>query len=342
MVSWPVLALAALVALVALSGCLETADDQEEGDNTPNAGNGQPDDGDPARSNATESAWEPTLEEAPPWPAGRWWDVRLTEEFSGAVHEGTVVVAGEEDEWHLTGMPRDDFVDPLMLLHIPAIGMVRKDDLAWDVHGEMFQPVRFPLQKGDTWDTTWSARAVQADVVDVTGTQAEVEFNGDNNHFSLVYDAQAGNVVTMTLPDYGVMEVTDHGFGYEGPVTVPYEHELIFFHGRLAGVVGVGHQDMEPHPPVETISITGEYDRVSFGLLMIALSPGVYAVDTTAPDGTQYSAELIATETEVIQTTFHASNAPVGDWDTAFVTVGVGIALIEGVGYQTLEFDLPA
>lgn len=343
MVSWSVVVMAPIVLLVALAGCLDEGEGNIESDDGSGPQNQDAGDGDPSGTdNATAEAWNATLEEAPPWQTGKWWDVRLTENFSGATHDGTVVVAGSEDEWYLTGMPQDDFVDPLVLLHLPALGMIRKGDLAWDVHDAMFQPVQFPLRMGDTWDTTWSAQEVQADVIDVSGTQAEIEFTGDNNHFTLVYDAEVGTIVTMRVPGYGVMEVVDHGDGYEGTVTVPYEHELILFHGRLAGVVGVGHQNMEPHPPVETITIEGDYDRVSFGLLMFALMPGAYAVDATAPDGTQYTGQLVATEPEVVQLTFHTNDEPTGDWETAFVAGGVGLALIEGVGYQVLEFNLSA
>lgn len=333
-----------ILVLVALAGCLEAdgpapAEDGDE--DLQNKGDDRIDLED--LEGGTPDEWNATLEEPPDWRLGQWWTFALTEHFTGATHEVTLVVAGAESDWFLTGMPEDDFKHDIMVLHVPGVGQVGKADLRWDIHDAIFKPLQFPLQDGDTWNTRWNDREVQADVIEVTGTTATVEFIGDNDHFTLTYDSEVGTIVALDQEGYATLELLDHGFEYEGVVTVPHEHELIFFHGRLAGALGVGYQDMQPHPPVETITIEGDYDRVSFGLLLIGLVPGgLYAVEATAPDGSTYDAQMVGTEQDQFDIHVHSNDDPAGDWDLSFVAAGPGGALMEGIGYHVFDIDLPS
>jgi hypothetical protein len=330
-----------LFFLVALSGCLDAQTDPEGPKQAPGERNW----GDVVLEDlegGTPDVWDADLQAPPEWRLGQWWQVRVTDHLSGGVHETTVVVAGAERDWFLTGMPADDFLHSLMVLHLPGIGQVAKDTLGWDVHDEVFHVLQFPLREGDTWDTHWSAAPVQADVVSVSGNRAEVEFVGNSAHFKVVYDADVGTIVSMDIPGYAQMEVIDHGFEYEGVVTVPHQHDLIFFHGRLAGAVGVGVQDTGPHAPVETITVSGDYDRVSFALLVFALAPGFYAAEATAPDGSRYETQFVATEPDQINIQIHSNDDPVGDWEVLFLAGGAGAVAIEGIGYHVFDIELPS
>lgn len=329
---------------MALAGCLDdgASDPADDGD-TPSRQNG----GDRVDledlEGGTPDEWNATLEAPPQWRLGQWWTFRMTEHFTGASHEATIVVAGAERDWFLTGMPEDDFKHEIMVLHVPGVGQIGKTDLRWDIHDEYFQPLQFPLREGDTWNTQWNARDVQADVIDVTATTATVEFIGNSDHFTLTYDADVGTIVSLEQDGYATLELVDHGFEYEGVVTVPHEHELIFFHGRLAGALGVGFQDMEPLPPVETITIDGDYDRVSFGLLILGLVPGgVYAIEATAPDGSSYEANMVGTEENEVQINIHSNDSPVGDWELVFAAAGPGGVIIEGIAYHVFDIELPS
>jgi hypothetical protein len=341
---WSALLPVAILIGMALAGCL----DLDDSDPVKTGDEGSKSRGDDRidleeLEGGTPDEWNATLDESPKWRLGQWWEFRLTEHFTGESHETTVAVAGAERDWFLTGMPRDHFDHAIMVLHMPGVGQIAKDTLAWDIHDEMFHPLKFPLTEGDSWDTMWNARAVQADVVEVTETTATVEFIGNSDHFTLTYDAEVGTIVHLEQEGYATLELIDHGFEYEGVVTVPHEHDLIFFHGRLAGVVGIGFQDMEPHPPVETITVGGDYDRVSFGLILAGLTPGgIYAVEATAPDGSTYQAQLIGTEENEISIYINSNNDPVGDWDVTFAAAGLGMAMIEGIGYHVFDIELPS
>lgn len=339
---WSVLLVAGLLLIASLAGCL-VAEDEE----LPAIDDSGPLSTDPRLEleeleGGAPDEWNATLEAPPQWRLGQWWKIRLTEHFTETSKEITVVVAGAERDWFLTGMPEAQFDHHVMVMHMPGVGQIGKSDLRWDVHDEYFQPMKFPLRNGDSWETHWSALPVQADVASVSGTKATIEVTGDNQHFELVYDADVGTITYMEIPGYATMEVIDHGFDYKGVVTVPHMHDLIFFHGRIVGALGVGFQDMEPHPPMDTIPVEGDYDRVSFGIILFGLTPGVYMVEVTAPDGTQYQESLIATQPDMIMISIQSNEQPVGDWEAAYVAAGVGAAFIEGIAYHVFDIHLPS
>lgn len=343
-----------LLLVVGLAGCVDggEADLQENGEHSSsgNGGAGAGEQGDGGRpATPTDEDRNVTLEAPPRWHVGRWWDVRVSTQFLDHIFETRVVVAGEEGEWYLTGAADEKGLDDTLIMHLPGIGKIGKDDLRWDVHDEWFIPVRFPLEEGNTWETTWSTEAVTAEVTSVTGTRAEIEISGESEglmgstsiSIRLVYDAEVATIVSMEIDGIASMEVIAHGFDHDGPVTVPYDYDLILFHGRLAGALGVGVQE-GAHPPAETVSVQGDYDRAATVLFAYAVTPGHFMVDATAPNGDHYSLALTATASDTMEYVYHDVTDPAGDWELAFVTAGIGVVFIESFAYRSLTFDLPS
>lgn len=344
-----VLAVALLLVVLPLAGCLggqtppaDPASDGADGTGD-DGGDGGFDTTDPVADDGDGDA--PTLAAPPTWEPGRWWRFRLTERFEGATYEATRVVAGQDDAGdHLVGMPTDSFVHEVMVLHVPGFGEVDPDTLGFEVHDCPFEPLRFPIEDGATWQTEFECRPVNATATVESDTVATVELTGQNDHVTLTYDAEAGAIVEMDIEDYGLVEVVEWGTGHEGAVEVPSQHDLVFFHGRIAGVVGT---DLLPAPPVETIPIADRYDRVDFILAtgsipVVQDTPnGLYHVRATAPDGTEYEMTTTPADPPGLRFQFHSNDQPSGDWEALFVAGGPGISFLEGIGYTVLPFELP-
>ncbi len=282
------------------------------------------------------------LQAPPTLRLGEWWDVRVDSELTGQTYEGRVVVAGLQDGRYLIGMPADSFAHGLLILHLPGIGPVTADTLGYEAHDVLFEQVSFPLSEGKTWTTEWYTGEVDAEVAEVTDGQARVEMVGQNTSINLTYDPVVGIPNLVEIPGYGTLEVVDHGFGYEGTVEVPWEHDLVFLHGRLAGAADLG---LQPAPPTETITVEGDYDRASFALLLGNVlaegPPGVYRVSATAPDGATYEETFAAGPQDNLRLAINTHDEPVGDWEVEYEAGGPGAAAIEGVAYQVVEVSLP-
>jgi hypothetical protein len=326
-----------------LSGC--TSDPAQDEDDHGDSPDGRPGNGNGANGEEpTAEDRNATLEEPPRWTIGQWWDVRVTSAFGGDQLEARLSVAGIQDDAYLIGVDEGGYLDELLVLHLPGIGKIRKTDLAWDVHDEMFQPVKFPLQEGDTWRTVWSGAEGEITVKQTSGLQAQMEFISDTDAFNgttLTYDAEVAHIIEMDVPGLASMQVIGHGTGHNATVIVPYEYDLVIYHGRLAGVLGIGHQDGEAHPPTQSVSVSGDYDRASFVLLAFALTPGHYLAEAITPHGEEYQVELLATGPEQVAMEIHQIEDPTGDWETTYLTTGVGVVLIEVFAYNALEFKLP-
>lgn len=323
------------VSLVA-AGCLGSQLEEGPGA-TPNMRGTLPS-GPPSQADLADR----TLQEPPTLRLGEWWDVRVDSELTGEVYEGRVVVAGMSQERYLVGMPTDAFAHGLLILHLPGIGPVTSDTFGYEAHDVLFEPTDFPLTEGKTWTTEWYTGGMDAEVVEVNDGQARIEMVGENTRMNLTYDPAKGIPNLVEVDGYGTLEVLDHGFGHEGQVTVPWEHDLVFLHGRLAGAADLG---LQPAAPVETITVEGGYDRASFALLLGNVlaegPPGVYRVQATAPDGTTYEEVFTAGPQDDLLLAIKTHDDPVGDWELEYEAGGPGAAAIEGVAYQVIEVDLP-
>lgn len=314
------------------------------------------------------AAGERTLATAPQWRLGEWWTYSLTDGFTGNTIEFTRVVAGEDRAAgnYLVGFPVDDFSNDAMLFHIPGFGDIRQSDLAYETHDAYFEPLRFPLAEGESWEMSFEGVANGLASVAVTSPTTatitmEVSVYGT---IVALYDAEVGEITSMVIGadgSYAQYEITGHGYGYEGLVRVPHAHDLIFNHGRLAGLVGIGNSDGLASPVglkasttiTETVEIQPGYDRVAFiivvggaaAFLGAPSSAGVFQETVTAPDNTQYEAlwtpaDGAAGNDLFIQAIGHDN--PEGTWTLEHVAGGAGVAFVEGIGYHSIDIDLPS
>jgi hypothetical protein len=309
---------------------------------------------------------ERTLDEAPEWRLGEWWTYTMTEGFGGQTFEFTRVVAGQDKAAgnYLVGFPVDYFSNDVMLMHVPGYGDIRMGDLAYETHDAYFQPLDFPLTEGKSWQAEFEGLGMgPASVVSVADGRAEIEvLSGGNYAINATYDAELGEISRMVVTQggslYAQYEITGHGYGFEGVVRVPHAHDLIFIHGRLGPVCGVGASNTagtvpgpcQPKAMAEAVEVGPGYDRASF-IMAVGAGPflgtpseapaGAFRETATAPDGTQYRLELLPHEGGFKIASF-GHEVPTGTWALEHVAAGVGIAFIEGIGYHSIDVDLPS
>ncbi len=376
MMRWAILSIVPLL-LVGLAGCTQDAPDATD---TPSAPDVQYEDD---RNFTVDqpnvlprdppAAGERSLNETPAWRLGEWWTYEITSFFDGKKELITRVVAGSEHNNYLVGFPMDEFNNFAMVMHHPAYGDIKKGDLSYDTHDAPFTHLHFPLQVGDTWNTTWQNpnNRIDMEVIAVDHVTGEATINitqqaggggifglgGNNNgpsHFgTIVYDAELGEARKMTFNNYAQVEVIDHGYNYTGPVRVPHAHDLVFFHGRFAGgqPIGQSANGGGPQGPDETIDVGDFYDRVSFAIIIIDVpgfvantgtGSGYYTQTATAPDGTEYSLSMTPDETRSIKLEFYEHEDPAGEWALHTEAAGPGQVLFEGIGYHSIDIELPS
>jgi hypothetical protein len=297
--------------------------------------------------------WVPRLDAAPEWVLGEWWTIEILDGFVGQSHTVTSVVAGKEGPDYLIGMPEPDFNDEVMILHHPGFGLVKSSTLGYETHDWMFEPLRFPLKQGDSWDSLWQSGTntvthTVEEVDDATMTAKIAMTGGQSAEY--VYDAGLGFIRDFHAPGYMEFHVVAHGFGHEGVVRVPHGHDLIFLHGSL-GPVPVGGET----PILQTVSVPDAYDRTSFSLIIFELVPllvapaapvtdlvgqGVYQIDVTAPDGATFSATKLPTEPGHKIVSFSHDQVG-GDWTIQSVAAGPAQVFLEGIGYVTFDVSMP-
>jgi hypothetical protein len=297
---------------------------------------------DPAQGEGTDAIGEvPTTASAPKLRVGDWWRLRITDIFGGR-YETTRVVAAVMDTHYMIGPPEKEFSDELLALHLPGFGEVSMTDLSFEMHDAPFQPLKFPLTQGDTWKTAFEARPVDAEVISVSATTAEVEFTGASDHFVLTYDAAAGEVTKFQHEAYAEFQVIARGHDFQGKVVVPYAQDLIFQHGRFGGAM---NRENGPQAPIDTIPVKQGYDRASFVLIFGVLDPSPIAIGymsekVTAPDGAIFEASMATPEPGPFKIVTKAHDKVGGDWQLQHVVVGPGFAGAEGIAYKLLKVDL--
>lgn len=316
---------------------------------------------------------ERTLNETPTWRLGEWWEYEITSYFDGKRERVERVVAGTERGNYLVGFPIDSFSNFAMVMHHPAYGDIHQDDLGYDTHDAPFSHLKFPLTEGDAWDTTWQNpnntitmtvedvdHASGKAVINITQTSTDALGQQQTTDFGRIeYDAELGEAQKMTFNGYAQVEVVDHGYDYQGAVRVPHQHDLVFFHGRLAGAAPIGQSSTgslfgvapEPAGPEETIHVEDFYDRVSFAIIIIdvpgfvaqtGMGSGYYEQTATAPDGAEYTLSMTPDEQQALKLAFFEHAEPAGEWHLNTVAGGPGQVLFEGIGYHSIEIELPS
>lgn len=303
---------------------------------------------------------EMNLTHAPEWRLGEWWTYEMTDGFTGQSYVFTRIVAGEDRFAgnYLVGFPADQFSNDVMLFHIPGYGDIAKANLAYETHDAYFQPLDFPLTDGKVWEAEFEGTGTgPASVAAVTGTEATIDLQlGSNYHGTAIYDATIGEIRSLLMMQganlYASYNVTGHGYDYEGLVRVPHAHDLVFIHGRVAGVVSAGGGGGPVSTPTETVVVQPGYDRLSFiiavgGGALLAPIPtaGVFRETVTAPDGTKYEATWTPADIPTsgfLKIIAIGHELPEGTWTMEHVAAGVGVAFVEGIGYHSIDIDLPS
>lgn len=299
---------------------------------------------------------ERSLEAAPQWRLGEWWDYTVTDHFSGNSIQVKRIVAGTFGSQYLVGFPLDAFSNDALVLHLPGYGDVDMDDLSFEVHDVDQKLLDFPLTAGKSWDSHFEGRAGNVTVLSTTATTAELQFTDSRNgsfDWSATYDADTGEVVRMHDPSYATVEVTGHGYGYEGAVRVPHAHDLVFQNGRFGawGLTQGPAQDPAPAALRETVEVQAGYDRLAFvvvvgGGAQFVGGPatgglGAYKETVTSPNGTVYEVATGPLD-EGLRIVFFGTGDPTGTWTLDHQAAGPGIVLTEGIGYHSIDIALPS
>jgi len=334
--------------LLVTAGCLgmdhedtETAQAFDDEEAQPTATNGSTtttdeDDGEDAPP-AQEGPPERGLAEPPGLVDGEWWTVEIASSFTGLETQATIVKAGGHGDRYMMGMPDSEFISEAVLLHLPPHGPVEKGSLGYPVHDNVFRPLSFPLEEGRTWETAWTNGGLEAEVVEANPDegQAVVEMGGDGGNVTVTYDAEIGYPSSIEIEGYGGYEVVDHGYDYNGDVHIPWNPEVAFFSGRIAGAFDTG---LNPATPSESVEVSDSHDEAVVALLLgnvFGGSPGHYEASATDPDGNTLEATHTVTPGG---SSFLVEDAvvedPGGTWEMEYVAGGAGIAAAEGIAYE--------
>lgn len=338
-----------LAAALAFAGCLggggnDAGAASDDGDAGDGAGSGPGQTGDDGTDAGADDHWNATLEEAPPWEPGQWWTTTVTDVNTDETHTVTQVVASQHGSSYDVGLAAEDFSTPVVIAHWPPIGELGTD-LTYPIHNEVFKPVEFPLEEGNTWETTYlGTQEGTAEVTSVDGTTAEVEMtSGNTTIVSLTYDAEM-ETITQLEDSLGLSyEVTDHGHGYDGDVVVPHGKSQ-YISARVAGAFGLDGPlfGLGPAPPTGSVDVSEPQASAALlaGSLTVngAAPPGVYQETVHTPD--DESTSLQATGTSGIEVAYVTVEEAQGTWDFEHVAGGVGIAGTEIVAYEKLTVTL--
>ncbi len=340
------------LVLIATAGCLGLASDEEDPHAAPNA---EPTEENEPTPTTTQDTREPIrgLQEPPQWEPGDWWSIEIDAPLIGDPFTITRVVTGTENDNYLVGMPKDDWDERALILHVPGFGEVRQNDLSFEVHDIRFHPTQFPLTNDTTWTTHYEtgnanedeSTPIEATVAPHEDGTADITFCCEVT-IEATYDPELKALSSFNLNNgFVTYNVIDHGTDYEGIVTVPHQHDLIFIHGRAAGLLDLA--TFEPAPPIEEIHIQEDYyDRVSFmqiaGPLGVVDQPASshYIERATAPDGTVFETTNPPTETE-FTVTFQEHEAVGGTWTLEHIAPGPGMVFTEGIAYHVFDVSMP-
>jgi hypothetical protein len=298
-----------------------------------------------------------TLATVPEWRLGEYWVYDIQDHFTGKTLSATRIVAGTNGGDYLVGFPSEAFSNDVLIFHIPGVGDVSRDDLSFEVHDVRYQPLRFPLVAGNTWDTAFEGRPATARVVSADGNEATITVAGQGTNITMVYDAEMGEVKSLEYPGYAGYTVTQHGYHYASTVggkaivRVPHSHDLIFQHGRIAEFLDLSTQ-LTPKT-TETVDVKEGYDRASFTIIVgdpglvgngvptEPAAPGYFDEKVTAPDGTVFEVTA-APPDPALKLEFFGFDNPTGSWTLEHTALGAGAAFIEGIGYHSIDVELPS
>lgn len=291
---------------------------------------------------------EATTAAPPRLVEGEWWRIR----FAGAFYQQTIevvrVVADVNEDGYIVGMPHDGWLKEAIAYHSPAFGDVNFD-LSYDTHNERFEPVRFPLVEGATWETKFALSPMVATVESADEYTATISFKSPESEPSpewtlmgalgvlpedtgmlLTYDARMHEIVKMES-FVGTWEVVAHGYDFEGWVTVPRGEHTAIDYGTF------GPASAEHNPAPRKIDVNGGFNRLTMMHVIIPLAPGSYQIHDVTPDGTEFVTDTM--KDLVIK--FYESSEPNGRWTVQDVVGGAGVTYSMGIAYHQYDIRLP-
>jgi hypothetical protein len=337
-----------LLVLVALAGCASPAPEPEP------AAVEEPV---PYSLVKTGDAVGPDLNattQAPPrLVEGEWWQIRFGSDFYAADGVDVYrVVANATPDGYVFGMPHEGWLKEAISYHAPAFGDVAAD-LSYATHNERFEPLRFPLATGETWETTFATSPLVATVESADAYTAEVVFrvppsdpsptdpitdllgltnSAGGEAMRLTYDARVHEVVRMQS-FLGAWEVVGHGYGFEGWVSVPRgEHTAIDY--------GVFVADQANPTPTRAVEVGAGFNRMTVLQFVASLSPGAFRTTSTAPDGQSFTTELSGASGS--KTSFFEVKDPAGTWQQEDLLVGAGATYTMGIAYEQYDILVPS
>lgn len=347
--AWMLLALAVLLA-----GCAETTPEPAEDDPELILDEDRPATsyGEVRTGPAVEPDWNATTEAAPKLVPGEWWRIRYDTFLGDEDVEVVRVVAAVDEAGYIFGMPHEGWLKEAISFHAPAFGDVNFD-LSYNTHNQLFQPVRFPLTLGDSWETSMAAQPYEAKVTQVDQYKATIEFTSINPNpspadpvlvalgvlpgdttMTLTYDARQHEVVRMESA-LGVWEVVEHGYDYEGWVTVPRGEDTAIDYGTFLLA-------SDAHTPLErTLTVPPEFNRMTMMHFVGTLNdaPGYMQARDVTPDGDEHITELTGSG---FQLSFYEVKDPGGTWTVQDTIVGAGFTYHMGIAYFQYDIHLPS
>ena len=341
----------ALLLMLLVAGCA-TPDDTDAGDGT----NVVLDEDRPDTTYTavvTGPAAEPDLDAttaaAPRLIEGEWWRIEFSSGFYDGVNEVVRVVANATEEGYIFGMPHEGWFKETIAYHAPAFGDVSLD-LSYATHNVVFEPVRFPLTAGATWETAFAASPMTATVESADDYTAVVRLDppastdptapvmtlaglAASGTLRATYDARQHEVVKMES-FIGTWTVVEYGYGFEGWVTVPRgEHTAIDYGTFWAG---------STEAPISTrdIEVAGGFNRLTMMHLIAPVSPGSFRITSTPPVGDPFVTELTATSQDFV-VRFYEATDPDGLWTQEDSVVGAAATYSMGIAYHQYDIRLP-
>jgi hypothetical protein len=312
----------------------------------------------PTLPRAAPAEGERTLAKAPQWRLGEWWTYKIVDHFTERTLETTRVVAGTDGPNYLVGFPIDKFSNDVLIFHIPGYGDVSQADLSFEVHDVVFAPLKFPLTEAQAWPTAFEGRPGNMTAEPLADGTAKITGGGQGWSMTATYDPKVGEVTHLDYPGYATYDVTGHGYGYTGTVRVPHAHDLVFQHGRIGPVFdsrkGVGPNGVTVSS--DTVQVEPGYDHLAFTLIVGDLLPflgvgpqppvampsgGYYDAKAVAPNGTAYELSAMPQDAP-IKIAFFGTGDPTGPWTLSFTVGGPGLAVAEGIGYHSIDVQLPS
>lgn len=284
--------------------------------------------------------------EAPQWAVGDWWTYRFTSDIYELTFDATLVVGNVTETGYLVGMPPERYSRDAILFHVPPVGFLGLN-LSYDVHDVLFDPIRFPLADGATWNTTWIAAPIRftAHAANVTATEGPVPgFHVTNAGFEALsnrtYEYEyASSVGWFTMYqrvdlDGRVREridLIDYGHDYTGPLRLLDGITMVFLEARTTGSTAAPIASFRPDAALDTI----------FTACVFGDAPGQYSIEIQTPTRTACTASGTLLPGDAVRRIVSAEvpNEP-GPWEARFTALGQGLSIAEVMGYRAWNVEL--